>query len=91
MTFDDVHSEPDQEFELHKDSQGVLEYSTRYVTYVTFNVIQYGIVESVIDEVLKSKLKDFWLSKNQCKLVILDKLKDSLLFILFISSKGITS
>ena len=29
MTFDDVSMEPDQIFELQKDSQGVLEYSPK--------------------------------------------------------------
>lgn len=29
MTFDDVTAQPDQEFELTKDVQGVVEYSTK--------------------------------------------------------------
>lgn len=29
MTFDDVAMEPDQVFELHTDSQGVLEYAPK--------------------------------------------------------------
>ena len=29
MTFDDIGAEPDQEFELHPDPEGVLEYSTK--------------------------------------------------------------
>ncbi|KAF9822973.1 hypothetical protein SFRURICE_018147 [Spodoptera frugiperda] len=33
MTFDDVALEPDQIFELQKDSQGVLEYSPKIVTF----------------------------------------------------------
>ncbi|KAF9415059.1 hypothetical protein HW555_007215 [Spodoptera exigua] len=33
MTFDDVTLEPDQVFELQKDSQGVLEYSPKIVTF----------------------------------------------------------
>lgn len=33
MTFDDVTMEPDQVFELQRDSQGVLEYSPKIVTF----------------------------------------------------------
>lgn len=33
MTFDDVGSEPDQEFEMQPDRTGVLEYSTKWVTH----------------------------------------------------------
>lgn len=29
MTFDDVTMEPDQVFELHRDSRGVLEYAPK--------------------------------------------------------------
>lgn len=29
MTFDEVSMEPDQQFELQKDSEGVLEYSPK--------------------------------------------------------------
>lgn len=29
MTFDDVAAEPEQEFELHEDTAGTLEYSTK--------------------------------------------------------------
>ena len=31
MTFDDTGATPDQEFEMHPDTQGVLEYATKYV------------------------------------------------------------
>jgi len=31
MTFDDVGSTADQEFEMHSDSTGALEYVTKYV------------------------------------------------------------
>lgn len=31
MTFDDVATEPEQEFELYVDTHGVHEYSTKYV------------------------------------------------------------
>ncbi|XP_063529929.1 PITH domain-containing protein GA19395 [Cydia strobilella] len=33
MTFDDVTMEPDQVFELHRDSEGVLEYAPKIVTF----------------------------------------------------------
>ncbi|XP_047987583.1 PITH domain-containing protein GA19395 [Leguminivora glycinivorella] len=33
MTFDDVTIEPDQMFELHRDSEGVLEYAPKIVTF----------------------------------------------------------
>ena len=32
MTFDDAGCEPDQEFEMHSDSTGALEYVTKYVS-----------------------------------------------------------
>ena len=31
MTFDDVSAKPEQEFELHPDPTGTLEYSTKYI------------------------------------------------------------
>ena len=31
MTFDDVNMAADQEFELHRDTDGTLEYTTKYV------------------------------------------------------------
>lgn len=34
MTFDDATVSPDQEFELHKDVNGTLEYSTKYDAYL---------------------------------------------------------
>ncbi|CAH0556744.1 unnamed protein product [Brassicogethes aeneus] len=33
MTFDDVSSKPDQEFEISQDNQGLLEYATKVVTF----------------------------------------------------------
>ncbi|CAF4761139.1 unnamed protein product [Pieris macdunnoughi] len=33
MTFDNVSLEPDQEIELHKDSEGILEYAPKIVTF----------------------------------------------------------
>ncbi|XP_045772875.1 PITH domain-containing protein CG6153 isoform X4 [Maniola jurtina] len=33
MTFDDVSMEPDQEFELQKDTEGILEYNPKIVTF----------------------------------------------------------
>nr|AEE63625.1 unknown [Dendroctonus ponderosae] len=37
MTFDDVACEADQEFELQKDTEGVLEYATKIVTFNNVN------------------------------------------------------
>lgn len=34
MTFDDVSMEADQEIELQKDSEGILEYAPKYVFYI---------------------------------------------------------
>lgn len=34
MTFDEVSSKPDQEFELTKDVNGIVEYSTKYANIV---------------------------------------------------------
>lgn len=33
MSFDDVASTPDQEFDLHVDCTGSLEYSTKYYNF----------------------------------------------------------
>lgn len=34
MTFDDATVAPDQEFDLHRDVSGTLEYSTKYDSYM---------------------------------------------------------
>ena len=41
MTFDDAESKADQEFELHPDSTGTLEYPTKYVFFYFKTNIQF--------------------------------------------------
>ena len=43
MTFDDTGATPDQEFEMHPDTQGVLEYATKYVCILHQCVIYIAI------------------------------------------------
>ena len=43
MTFDDTGSAPEQEFEMHPDPTGVLQYSTKYVYSVGSSSMSKGL------------------------------------------------
>lgn len=53
MTFDDVRKLPDQEFDLHKDVMGEIEYSTKVVTFASVNHLTIHIPSNFGNECTK--------------------------------------